>query len=192
VRPVAWAILDGHGEDVADIEIAGERLIARGRAANDDPVGYALTYDLVTGPRFVTQSLGVEVELAGSRRRLVLERSTFGRWSAALDGAPLELPELDDALDCDLGRCPTTNSMPVLREGLLERDGAVDFVMAWVQVPELLVRRSAQRYVPLGMDDRGLRRIRFVSLDSDFESELTFDSDGLVVDYPGLARRITG
>jgi hypothetical protein len=82
--------------------------------------------------------------------------------------------------------------MPVLREGLLERDGAVDFVMAWVQVPELIVRRSAQRYVPLGMDDRGLRRIRFVSLDSDFESELTFDSDGLVVDYPGLARRITG
>ena len=82
--------------------------------------------------------------------------------------------------------------MPVLREDLLRRDEPVDFVMAWVQVPELLVRRSAQRYEPLGNDADGRRRIRYVSLDSDFRSELTFDSDGIVVDYPLLARRADG
>ena len=169
-----------------------DRLVARGRARNDDPAPYALTYDLVTGPRFVTARLAVEVDVDGSRRRLVLDRSAAGLWSATVDGDPIELPELDDALDCDLGRCPTTNSMPVLREDLLERDVPVDFVMAWVQVPELLVRRSAQRYVPLGTDPDGRRRIEYVSLDSDFRSELTFDADGIVVDYPALARRISG
>ncbi len=191
MRHVAWAILDGTGDDAADIEVDGDRLVARGRATNDDPAPYTLTYELVTGPRFVTARLAVEVDLAGSTRRLVLDRSPAGRWAATVDGEPITLPALDDALDCDLGRCPTTNSMPVLREHLLQRDVPVDFVMAWVKVPELLVRRSRQRYVPLGTDPDGRRRIAYVSLDSDFRSELTFDSDGIVVDYPALARRIS-
>jgi hypothetical protein len=192
VRRVAWAILDGHGDDTADIEIGADRLAARGRASNGDPAPYELTYELVTGPAFVTERLTVEVETGRSTRRLVLDRSTAGAWSASLDGATLALPELADALDCDLGRSPTTNSMPVLRADLMHRDEPADFVMAWVQVPELLVHRSAQRYVPLGADSEARRRIEFVSLESDFRSELTFDGDGLVVDYPGLARRTAG
>lgn len=191
MRRVVWAILDGHGDDTADVEISADRLVARGRASNEDPAPYALTYELVTGPGFVTERLTVEVDMDRSTRRLVLDRSTAGAWSANLDGAPVALPELTDALDCDLGRSPTTNSMPVLRADLMHRDEPADFVMAWVQVPELLVHRSAQRYVPLGPDSEGRRRIEFVSLDSDFRSELTFDADGLVVDYPGLASRIS-
>jgi hypothetical protein len=122
----------------------------------------------------------VEAVAEGRRRSLELRRSPAGRWSA---GA--ELPDLTGALDCDLGLSPVTNTMPVLRHGLLASGNPVDLVMAWVSVPDLEVRTSPQRYVPLG---EGV--VRFESLDDDFSAEITFDAEGLVVDYPGIARRL--
>jgi hypothetical protein len=97
----------------------------------------------------------------------------------------VELPDLAGALDCDLGLSPLTNSMPVLRHGLLEPGEPVELLMAWVAVPELTVHASAQRYVPLG---EGV--VRFESLDGEFTADIEFDADGLVVDYPGIARRL--
>jgi uncharacterized protein len=189
-RRIVWAVEDGDGRDEAEILVTADRFLARGRATSVDPEPYELTYEVRTVPPFVTESLTVELSRADRRRRLNLRRSPQGTWMATLDGADVVLPDLSDALDCDLGRCPTTNSMPVLRQRLLERDEPAEFVMALVAVPELVVHRSRQRYVPLGpAGDRG-RRIRFESLDSEFQSVLTFDADGVVVDYPQLARRL--
>ena len=54
-------------------------------------------------------------------------------------------------LDCfDLGSSPLFNSLPVLRDGLLEGAEARDYVMRWVSVPELEVHEAPQRYEPLG------------------------------------------
>jgi uncharacterized protein len=53
-----------------------------------------------------------------------------------------------------------------------------------VNVPELFVERSAQRYVPL---ERGVVRYRSGSFSADIE----FDADGFVVRYPGLAERVS-
>ena len=80
--------------------------------------------------------------------------------------------------------------MPLLREELREGHRSVEFLMAWVSVPDLGVHASPQRYTSLGPlpDQRHL--IRYESLDSDFNADITFDSDGLVVDYPGIGRRI--
>jgi uncharacterized protein len=64
--------------------------------------------------------------------------------------------------------------------------------MAWVSVPELQVHRSAQRYTFVRAVDSSSTIVRFESLDGDspFRAELTVDRDGLVIDYPGIARRI--
>ena len=61
-------------------------------------------------------------------------------------------------------------------------------MMAWVAVPALAVRASAQRYTSLGESPGGRRRIEYRS--QDFVSELLFDADGLVVDYPRLGRAV--
>ena len=188
-RRVTWAIEDGSGVDTAEVTLDGDRLTAIGRATNVDPEPYEVRYEVLTGSQFITERLVVRVIRGGAERQLTLDRSATGGWTAALDGAPVDLPDLGDALDCDLGRCPATNSMPVLRERLLGRHEPVDFVMALVSVPDLAVHRSRQRYVPLATDAAGRRHIRFESLDSDFRSELTFDRDGLVIDYPQLAKR---
>ena len=94
------------------------------------------------------------------------------------------------ALDCDLAWSPLTNSMPVLRHRLHERGGPIDFLMAWVSVPDLAVHPSRQRYTFVR---RGAHAsvVRFESLDSRFAADITFDEAAVVVDYPGIARRIT-
>jgi hypothetical protein len=47
------------------------------------------------------------------------------------------------------------------------------------------VRPSLQRYEPLDG-----RRVRFVSLDGDFVSELELDDDGMITRYPRLAELV--
>jgi hypothetical protein len=93
----------------------------------------------------------------------------------------LEVP-LDDADFFDLGWSPLFNSLPVIRDGLLESGPARDYVMQWVDVPSLDVTKSEQRYEPLG---NGLIRFRSGS----FSAEIQFDANEFVVDYPGVARR---
>jgi hypothetical protein len=101
-----------------------------------------------------------------------------------------DLAGLHGSLDCDLARSPLTNSMPVLRHRLYEGGGPVDFLMAWVSVPDLSVHPSRQRYTFAARDDSG-SVVTFQSLDDPFRAEIRFDSDGLVTDYPGIARLVT-
>lgn len=89
---------------------------------------------------------------------------------------------LDGADFFDLGWSPLFNSLPVIRDRLLERGPARDYVMRWVEVPSLEVRESKQRYEPLGD-----RLIRFRS--EGFIADIQFDEDAYVVEYPGIARR---
>jgi hypothetical protein len=64
----------------------------------------------------------------------------------------------------------------------------MDFVMAWVSVPDLSVHASRQRYTFVRREG-DLSVIRYESRDSTFAAEVKFDSDGLVVDYPGIGHR---
>jgi hypothetical protein len=84
----------------------------------------------------------------------------------------------------DLGLSPLFNSLPVWRDGLLEEGSAREYVMRFVSVPELAVTESEQVYEPFGEG-----RVRFRS--GDFTADLTFDDEGLVVLYEGLAERLS-
>jgi hypothetical protein len=96
------------------------------------------------------------------------------------------VPGVEGALDCDLQNSPLTNTMPILREDLLEPGAeAQNFLMAWVAVPELTVHRSEQRYEPIDA-----HRVRYVGVGQDFVAELVVDDDGLVVRYPQLGERV--
>ncbi len=197
-RLVVWDKVDGLGAELVNVTLEADRLAAQFVAIGWDPVPYRLDGDLETGPGWVTSSLLLSVDGDGWRRTLDLRRSPAGRWTIGTTtngrtdlGPPGGDPSaFAMALDCDLGRSPMTNTMPVLRHDLLRQDGSVDFVMAWVSVPDLAVRASAQRYTALGRDRWGRRRIQYRSLDSDLACELLFDEEGLIVDYPQLARAV--
>jgi uncharacterized protein len=194
-RVLAWAGPDPVRVDVAQVTLAPDSLTARGTSAVAD---YVVDWVLETGPAWVTQTLSVRARGNGFTRSLELGRDADGTWSATRrqDGQPdasLEVSGLEDALDCDLGLCPFTNTMPVLRHDLVasaRRGGShpVELVMAWVAVPDLTLAVSPQRYTPLASAPDGGASIGFAS--GDFEATIEFDRDGLVRDYPGLASRL--
>ncbi|MFJ8630056.1 putative glycolipid-binding domain-containing protein [Streptomyces sp. NPDC093568] len=175
---ITWEVLGSGGFETAWAELDGDALRGRGRAVGMDPWPYWISYELDTSDAFVTRRLRVTAESADGVRTLDLRHDGTGRWTANGE----RLPEVDGALDCDLGLCPLTNTMPVLRHGLHRAPGEREFQMAWVSVPDLTVVASRQTYTHLGP---GL--VRFVS--GDFRRDLVFDDDGFVVDYPGLATR---
>ena len=196
VRRVAWRKDDPFGVEFAEITLDRGTLAARGHSIGTDPAPYLLRYELETRDGFVTASLRATTAGDGWRRTLDLERDDFARWDAAdtVDGrAPFEIARHDvagvaGALDCDLGLSPVTNSMPVLRHGLLRRAGSVDLLTAWVSVPDLVVGPARQRYAGAAASCPG--RVRFESRDDPFAADIGFDADGIVVDYPGIARRL--
>ena len=200
-RAITWVKDDPLGAEFADVMIApgllaAKRLTARGIAIGSKPVGYRLDYKLETRSDFKTSGLLVVARGEGWLRRLDLRRLKSGRWTARTKAeGKLDLPppggdmaRLIDAHDCDLAWSPLTNSMPVLRHRLLDGGGPVDFVMAWVSVPDLSVHASRQRYTFVRKEG-DLSVIRYESRDTTFAAEVTFDNDGLVVDYPGIGRR---
>lgn len=130
----------------------------------------------VDGAHLVAEGtqIGVAYELRYRLEGGILDLQVVGGASARV--APGEADFVD------LGFSPLTNTLPVLRDGLLQGGGPRDYVMALVDVPSLEVSLSDQRYEPVGAN-----AVRFVS--GDFEAVLELDDDGLVRRYPGLAER---
>ncbi|HMJ04420.1 MAG TPA: putative glycolipid-binding domain-containing protein [Conexibacter sp.] len=191
-----WRGLDEWQVEAAAVELAADGLVATGTQIGSDPVAYRLDYRLDARGDFITRALEITVTGQGWSRRLDLRHDGGGAWTceAGAEG-DVDLPPpgcdpalLAGALDCDLGRSPLTNLMPIRRTGLDRRTGAEDFLMAWVSVPDLSVVASAQRYEHLGLSGDG-SLVRYVDRGEfdGFTADLLLDADGFVIHYPELA-----
>lgn len=198
-RLVVWSGVDEWRAEVCRLEIAPDGVRAEGTQIGVDPVPYRLDYRLDASKSFVTARLEVEVTGEDWTRNLVLTHDGTGAWGieAGGTGDPGLPPPggdgglVEGALDCDLGLCPATNLMPVVRHGLHRGPGERDFLMAWVSVPDLGVHPSKQRYEHVRLTEAGAI-VRYVGEHRDFVGELEFDRDGVVIFYPDLARRAGG
>jgi uncharacterized protein len=198
---VSWLRDDEQGAEYAELSLAGGRLAARSTAIGAGDLPYRMDLELDTGEDLITTGLAIETRGLGWNRRLDLRRSEAGVWTAdvATEGV-VDLPEpggdvaqFEGALDPDVELCPILNSPPTLRHRLFEGGSAPELVMVWVELPSLTLRRSVQRYSYRGQDDAGNHIVHFEAPDpegGDFVADITFDADGIVVDYPGIAKRI--
>jgi hypothetical protein len=196
-RCLTWSKPDPFGAEFAEVHVELDALTARGVAIGSAPCAYRLDYELESGPGFVTRRLRVTASGTNWTRSLDLRRTSSGVWEedrreegghALLPPATSNLVDLAGALDVDLGLSPLLNTPPALRHDLVRSGGSVDFVMAWVSVPDLSIHRSPQRYTFMrALDDRQ-SLVRFASLSEDgFTADVTYDDEGFVLDYPGIA-----
>lgn len=112
------------------------------------------------------------------------------RWR--LDGTLLDLEmadgrgarvELGDADFFDLQHSAFFNSLPAVRDGLLDGGPARDYTMRFVRVPELTAEPYRQRYTPLGG-----RVVHYSS--AGFEADISYGEDGYVDLYQDYLERI--
>jgi len=172
-RQVAWRPARGPGIErvalrtspafIADALVVGRR--------------WAVTYRLRCDRAGTTRALDVAV-LGG--RGVRLRHDGRGRWR--IDGRRVRA--LDGCRDADLSCTPLTNALPIRRLRLAV-GASCDIRVALVAVPSLTVATAVQTYRRLAGD-----RYRFTASRGRFQRSLRVDRDGLVVDYPGLFRRL--
>ena len=179
----SWVDDANSGLEKSTVTLAEEWSSIDGRISKKGESPFVLDYSISWDDEWRTRYVFLTVALSegSGARRLELVASGRGHWVAG-DGAPL--PELDGALDVDISATPFTNTLAIRRLGLAVGESA-DIRVAWIAVPELTVHSDPQRYTRLGPN-----AYRFESLDGSFTREITVDDDGLVLEYPGLFRRV--
>ncbi|AQQ14896.1 hypothetical protein CGLAU_04610 [Corynebacterium glaucum] len=185
---------DPNIRNVAEVAFTDDGLTATGTQYGN---GYRATWTLDAADGWITRRVTVEVQGNGWTRTLELTRNDDGEWSSdtTVSGEqPADLPspgivdgvDLSDALDCDLGLCPMTNTMPIRRLNLLT-DSVPDtqLIMAWIDMPSLQIIASDQYYGSIDQDT-----VHYRSGTRGVDVELEVDHDGVVIAYPDMARRI--
>jgi hypothetical protein len=171
VAPTAFRHLDVRdGFEVAWFEPPRLR---GGSTFVEDGAGHHIAYDITLAPDGSTASATIR----SLERTVTLERSG-GVWT--VDG--VERPDLADCPDVDLESSAVTNALPVARLALAVGQSG-DALAAWVRA-DLGVERLEQSYTRL--DER---RYDYVSRHDGFRARLEYGSDGLILDYPGIAAR---
>lgn len=202
-----WSKDDPVGIELVDIVFGDTTLTATGLAigtftrrtgAAEERAPYRADYRLTTLERYVTSRLVVRTHGEGWYRTLDLRRLADGMWQCTSETVgDVDLPPpggdlavLRDAADCDLAFSPLTNALPVLRHGIHEGGDEVEIAVAWVGLPDLSVHRDRQRY-SFVRKEGATRVVRFEGLEEPFTADIVMDEHALVIDYPGIARRVT-
>jgi hypothetical protein len=140
-----------------------------------------LQYRIRCDPDWTVRRL--EIDELDSASRLTFLSDGAGHWT---DAAGLPFEAFDGCIDVDLTATPFTNTLPIRRLDLQPGDGR-DLQIVYVLVPEMTVRAAEQRYTCLERSEAG-GLYRYES--GSFRADLPVDGDGLVIDYPGLWRRV--
>ncbi|WP_343712585.1 putative glycolipid-binding domain-containing protein [Inquilinus sp.] len=185
-RHVRWAPAQGTGLEHLRLHRSGAWIqadsVVIGGDADHGPGGveWALSYTMVMDSEWRVRSVAMTDHAGDRRLRLIADGG--GAWTTG-DGTPL--PQLDGCIDIDLVATPFTNTLPIRRLGL-EPGESAEIRVAYLPLPDLVPFATSQRYTHLA-----LRRWRFESLDgSGFTAEISTDANELVLDYPGLYRRV--
>ncbi|AZO00014.1 hypothetical protein EJ066_24375 [Mesorhizobium sp. M9A.F.Ca.ET.002.03.1.2] len=175
---IRWQQWEGPGIEHLVLRQGADGILADAVVISADTEPFAVHYRIACGPDWRTRE--VEVNLVGGAT-VMLAADGLGNWSR--DGVPAA--ELAGALDPDLNVTPFTNTLPIRRLHL-KRGESVEIAAAFIELPELSIVKSPQRYTCL---EEG-RRYLYESLVSGFRREIEVDEQGLVTTYPDFWQRM--
>jgi uncharacterized protein len=170
------------------VQLSGKRIKANGRivaAAADTNPAFAAYYDLQTDETGATKRLGMTVTLAERERQLSVARDEENMWLVT-DQRGESRAAYDGALDVDVVFSPFFNALPIRRCGMLERAGSIAVPTIYVSLPDMSVNSATVSYSSAGLGTAEGIKVHSPVADT----TLTVDSDGFIVNYPGLAERI--
>lgn len=150
--------------------------------AVESGAGWTIGYVIALDDRWRTTKVRATSRTAYGESGIELERRDGDRWFVS----GVHMPELDGCVDIDFESSGVTNTLPIHRLDPALGD-TVDVPAAFVRTDDLGIQRIEQTYTRL--DDTG--RFGYTSATFDFACELTYDAAGLIVEYPGIAIRVS-
>lgn len=168
-QAVLWVRRDGPGNDACRFAAAEGGFLIDGSATDGE--GRTTRYRVRAREDGTTRRARI-----GADSRIFIRRAPDGAWT--LNGAPV--PELEAAVDIDLGFTPATNTLALRRLGLRVGEEA-DILAAWFDPAD-------ERLKPLPQTYRRLSETGYTYASPGFTARLEVDAQGIVRDYEGLWR----
>jgi uncharacterized protein len=183
MNPIAaWATFDGHSLVHATVDIKDTVIYARGAAVvTEQRTPVSVWYEIECDGQWRVRRVDLSV-LTTTTENLVLVSDGEGHWTDA-DGHGLS--ELEGCIDIDLDITPFTNTLPIRRLNWARGKSSTLKVAYW-NLPNIKPRRVDQRYTCLKIGELWL----YEDLVSATDYTLPTDADGLVLDYPGIFKRL--
>ncbi|RDI48569.1 putative glycolipid-binding domain-containing protein [Nocardia mexicana] len=181
---LTWRSHDASRMESVRVIVTGNRVRASGRIIAGDSADYpafSASYDLVTDESGVTKRLSLRSTVAAGERQASIARDEENYWLIDAGGTHVR-STFGGALDVDVVLSPFFNTLPIRRYGLAHAAEDVQVPVVYVRLPDLLVQEASLTYSS-GAD--GIHVLSPVS-----SATVTVDSDGFLLDYPGLAERI--
>ena len=167
------------------VQLSGNRIKAYGRivaaAAGSHPA-FSASYDLVTDEAGETTRLSLTVTLAERERPLSIARDEENMWLVQDHSGQTNRAGYDGAMDVDVIFSPFFITLPIRRTGLYQRSDSLSVPVVYVSLPDLAVNPVTISYSSAA---DGIKLHSPVA-----DTTVTVDSDGFILDYPGLAERI--
>ncbi len=171
------------------VQLSGNRIKAYGRivaAAIGSHPAFSASYDLVTDESGGTKRLSLTVTLAERERQLSIARDEENMWMVQDHQGQTTRAAYAGALDVDVIFSPFFNALPIRRTGLYQRTESVALPVVYVRLPELSVEAATISYSSAGPDLEAGIKLHSPAA----KTTVSVDSNGFILDYPGLAERI--
>ncbi len=143
-----------------------------------------ITYQIYCDNKWQFKKLNLMVD-TGIKQTLSLEITSEGQW---LNESGRVLDELQGCLEPDILLTGFTNTLPVRRLNF-KKGQIVEIKVAYISIPQLSIVPVRQRYTCLEQSPDEIL-FHYENQDSGFETDIYFDQNFLVKDYPGLFRKI--
>ena len=183
---LTWRAHDEPRMESARVQVTGGRVKAYGRmvaAETPSHPAFSASYDLITDDAGATKRLSLTVTLAERERQLSIARDEENMWLVQEHSGQSSRSAFDGALDVDVIFSPFFNALPIRRTGVYrENGGSVTVPVIYLRVPDLSLDVSTISYTS---EADGITVHSPVA-----QTRVQVDSDGFILDYPGLAERI--
>jgi hypothetical protein len=181
-----WTPWEGRGLEHLRLRVEEGEIDADGVVVGEeDGIVFRTRYVIRCDPEWRTREMTVDP--LDAREPLHLRSDGKGNWR---DASGQSIPKLKGCTDVDLSVTPFTNTLPIRRLDLREGDSS-EIVAVYVDIPDMRLETSRQRYTCLERNaDGDLYRYEDEGLFRGFTADLPVDANGLVLDYPGIFRRV--
>jgi uncharacterized protein len=191
-RHVAWTPVSGVGLELVNLR-QDERgnFIMNGEALwvhENEP--FTAYYHIHCYPNWELQEVSLGLRRFQSSMvtpAVILARTRDGQW---INHRNAPLPMFHGFTDVDISLTPLTNTIPIRRLGLNVGESR-EINVIYFEAPSLEPTPARQRYTCLKKNSNGgLYRLEWDEIN--FSADIPVDTDGLVLDYPDLFKRVWG